>query len=103
MLAPASEYWFQEDPLLDFARHAAQAYPAVCGRLSTLTGVDLHYRQEGTLVAAATRADRETLHRLQQAQVRHGLSVERLNTRQARRLTPALAPRSDDDALSGAD
>jgi glycine oxidase len=103
MLAPASEYWFQEDPLLDFARYAAQAYPEVCARLSALTGVDLQYRQEGTLVAAATRADRETLHRLQDAQVRHGLSVASLSTREARRLEPALAPRLAGAFLSGAD
>lgn len=103
MLAPVSEYWFQEEPLLDLARHAAEAYPAVCGRLSALTGIDLHYRQDGTIVAAATRADRETLTRLQHAQVRHGLSVTSLSTREARHFEPALAPRLAGAFLSRAD
>lgn len=103
MLAPISEYWFQEEPLLDLARHAAHAYPQVCERLHALTGNDLHYRREGTIVAAGTRADRETLARLQQAQVRHGLSVTSLSTREARNLDPALAPRLAGAFLNAAD
>lgn len=103
MLAPVSEYWFQEEPLLDFARHAAQAHPDVCERLHTTTGIDLHHRQEGTIIAAATRADRETLSRLQKAQARHGLPVESLTTREARKLEPALAPGLAGTFLSSTD
>lgn len=102
MLAPVSEYWFQEELLLELALHAAQTYPQVTQRLRS-TGVDLHHRQEGTIVAAATRADQQTLARLQQAQARHGFPVESLTTRAARQLEPALAPRLAGAFFSSAD
>lgn len=103
MLAPVSEYWFQEDALLELALHAAQSYPALAKRLQKQTGIDLYHRQEGTIIAAATRADRETLTRLQEAQTRHGLPVESLTTRTARQLEPALAPRLAGAFLSTSD
>lgn len=103
MLAPVSEYWFQEEPLLEFARHAAQSYPSEAAKLHIHTGVDLHHRQDGIIVAAATRADRETLSRLQQAQMRHGLSVEQMTTRDVRKREPALAPRLAGAFISNTD
>jgi glycine oxidase len=92
MLAPVSELHYQEEQLLALTLESARLYPVFLQRLGR-TG----HQAAGTLVAAFDAADRSALEDLRQAQLAQGLRVERLSSREARRLEPALSP-----ALSGA-
>lgn len=103
MLAPVSEYWHREEELLALSLRAAELYPALLDRLGAATGIELHHRDEGTLVVAATAGDRELLAGLRQAQRAHRLEVGALTTREARRLEPALSPAIAGAFLSTAD
>ncbi|MGF9662813.1 glycine oxidase ThiO [Arthrobacter crystallopoietes] len=92
MLAPVSELCYQEEQLLALTLASARLYPDFLQGLGH-TG----HHTAGTLVAAFDAADRLALEDLRQAQLAQGLRVERLTSREARRLEPALSP-----ALSGA-
>jgi glycine oxidase len=92
MLAPVSELYYQEEQLLALTLASARLYPDFLQGLGH-TG----HQAAGTLVAAFDAADRLALEDLRQAQLAQGLRVERLTSREARRLEPALSP-----ALSGA-
>lgn len=93
MLAPAAEVVYQQDPLFPLMQAAGQWYPELVELVEMNTELPTGYRTEGTLVVAADRADAEHLNRLQEYQTAHGMAVERITTRQARSMEPALAPR----------
>lgn len=92
MLAPAAEVQFQQEPLFPLMLESARRYPSLVERLSQATDRPLGYRTEGTLVVAADRADAAHLTQLTDYQHTHGMRVDRIPVREARRLEPALAP-----------
>ncbi|WP_309081373.1 glycine oxidase ThiO [Zhihengliuella sp.] len=92
MLAPVSEFHYQEQELLGLTFASAAAYPAFARDLAEASGTDPGYRTRPTLVVGLDSADRTALADLAAAQRAHGLEVEDLGTREARRREPLLSP-----------
>ncbi len=90
MLAAISEVQYGQDRLYPLMLDSAAEYPAFLAELSTWTDLTTGYDTAGTLVAAADRGDRDALAQLAEVQHRHGMAVEELSGRAARRLEPAL-------------
>ncbi|MBC3185310.1 glycine oxidase ThiO [Corynebacterium sp. zg-331] len=97
MLAPVAEVQYRQEPLYPLMIESARLYPNLLRRVASATDLPLGYRNEGTLVVAADRADADHLRDLTAHQRAHAMTVEPLTLRQARRLEPALSP-----ALAGA-
>lgn len=93
MLAPAAEVVYQQDPLFPLMQAAGAWYPALVELVARNSDVPTGHQVQGTLVVAADRADAQHLNELLDYQVGHGMSVERVTTREARKDEPALSPR----------
>ena len=93
MLAPAAEVVYQQNPLFPLMQAAGQWYPELVELVAQHTDVPTGHQAHGTLVVAADRADAQHLSELMDYQVAHGMTVERITTRQARTQEPALSPR----------
>lgn len=91
MIAPASELHYREEHLLELTLDSARRYPELIASLSW-TGIDPGYRRTGTIVLAIDGADRQALADLQAVQSAHGLAVEQVPVRQARRIEPMIGP-----------
>ncbi|MEV0645164.1 glycine oxidase ThiO [Phytomonospora sp. NPDC050363] len=89
MLAPVSEAHFGEEPLLALSLESRSRWPDFAAEL----GVDLGYRESGTLLVGLDAGDRAELDRQHAFHHRLGLSAERLTPTAARRLEPLLSPR----------
>ncbi|STD37706.1 amino acid oxidase flavoprotein [Corynebacterium striatum] len=93
MLAPAAEVVYQQDPLFPLMQASGKWYPELIAAVAKHSDLDTGYRDEGTLVVAADRADSQHLSELMDYQNAHGMQVERITVRQARSLEPGLSPR----------
>jgi glycine oxidase len=93
LLAPVTEAHPGEEPLLALNLEAARHYESFVDELEALSGFPSGYRRSGTIVAARDRDDLEALEELYRFQVRLGLEVERLRSRELRELEPGLSPR----------
>ena len=93
MLAAVSEYHYQEEELLGLMLASAAAWP----EFASGVGGDCGYLRTPTLCVAGDAADRQAFADLRAVQEAHGLAVEPLSVREARRREPLLAP-----ALAGA-
>lgn len=91
MIAPASELHYREEHLLELTLDSALRYPAFIESLAW-TGVDPGYRNTGTLVLGLDGADRQALADLGTVQSAHGLAVEQMPVRDARRSEPMIGP-----------
>lgn len=92
MLAPVTEVRYGEEALLALNRASSEAYPDFAAELEETSGRATGYRRCGTLLVARGPDDNAELDRLLAFQQRLGLDVERLRSRECRRLEPALAP-----------
>lgn len=92
MLAPVTEVHFGEEPLLALNLESARRYPSFVERLEGEAGRSVAYLPCGTLAVAADADDHAALGRLYDFQRRLGLDVERLTSRECRRLEPSLSP-----------
>ncbi|GAA3709769.1 glycine oxidase ThiO [Zhihengliuella alba] len=92
MLAPVSEFHYQEQDLLQLTLVSAAAYPGFVRDLAAAGGTDPAYRRTPTMVVGLDSADRAALADLAAAQRANGLEVEHLGTREARRREPLLSP-----------
>lgn len=97
MLAPTAEVVYKQDPLFPLMRTAAEWYPELIALTARYTDLPTGYRTDGTLVVARDIADKTHLSELGEYQSRHGMAVDKLTVRQARKLEPALSP-----AINGA-
>lgn len=97
MLAPAAEVVYKQDPLFPLMIAAGKWYPELIELTRKYTDSPTGYRTDGTLVVAKDRADKTHLEELQVYQELHGMTTERITTREARKLEGALAP-----SISGA-
>ena len=97
MLAPAAEVVYKQDPLFPLMIAAGQWYPELIELTAKHTDKPTGYRTDGTIVVAKDRADKTHLEELQEYQELHGMTTERVTTREARKLEPALHP-----AIAGA-
>ena len=93
MLAPTAEVVYQQDPLFPLMRASGEWYPELIDLVASHTEVPTGYRDEGTFVVAADRADAQHLTELADYQSLHGMEVERITVREARRAEPLLSPR----------
>lgn len=91
MLAPVSEYHYQEEQLLKLTLASARLYPGFIKTLEDL-GKATGYLRTETLLIGIDAADRTALRDLYEIQTRHGLPVEPLTIRDARAREPLLAP-----------
>lgn len=92
MLAANVEAEPGEDMLLSLDLDSQRRWPAFATELSAVTGVDLGYRDEGTIVVAIDRDDAEALRFTYEFQKGLGLDIEWMTGGQARRLEPHLSP-----------
>jgi glycine oxidase len=97
MIAPASEAVFGQDALLGASLASARLWPGFAAELVHDSGRPVDLAEHGTLLVAADADDETVLARHARHLERQGCAVERLTSRVARRLEPALSPR-----LSGA-
>jgi glycine oxidase len=92
MLAPVTEVHYGERPLLGLNLAAADRWPAFAAEVEAAGGHPVGYRPGGTLAVARDADDNTALEDLYQFQLRCGLRVERLRSRECRQLEPGLAP-----------
>ena len=97
MLAPTAEVVYKQDPLFPLMRASAEWYPELIELTAKYTDLPTGYRTDGTLVVARDTADKTYLDELRDYQSRHGMAVDKLTVRQARKLELALSP-----AINGA-
>jgi len=93
MLAPVTEAHYGEEEVLALNLESASLYPAFVAELQDDTGMDVGYRDTGTLIVARDADDAAELHRLHDFQRRLGLDVESLDSAGCRELVPGLSPR----------
>jgi glycine oxidase len=93
MLAAGVESEPGEEALLPLARASQEIWPEFARDLEAASGIDVGYRNEGTLVVALTRDDAERLRFTFDLQRRLGLEIEWLAGAEARRREPYLSPR----------
>ncbi len=91
MLAPQAETE-ESGPFLDLCLESRALYPALADDLFAETGIDVWYRDEGTLLVAFDADESERLRTLAARQSRLGLAAEILAAEVARKEEPALSP-----------
>ena len=94
MLAPVTEVHYGERPLLGLNLAAAARWPGFAAEVEEASGQPVGYRPGGTLAVARDADDNAALEDLYRFQLRCGLEVERLRSRECRQLEPGLAPAS---------
>ena len=103
MLAPVTEVHYGERQLLALNLAAAARWPSFAAELEEAAGQPVGYRPGGTLAVARDADDNATLEDLYQFQLRCGLEVERLRSRECRQLEPGLAPSIRGGVLAAGD
>ena len=89
MLAPVGEAHYGEQDLLDLSLASRALWPGFAAEL----GVDVGYRETGSLIVALDAGDRAELDRRHAFYRGLGLPAERLTATATRRLEPLLSPR----------
>jgi glycine oxidase len=92
MLAAGLEAEPGEEKLYELTRLAQAQWPAFARELEAASGIDLGYRDEGTLVIALTRDEVEQLRFDYEFQTGQGVELEWLSGAEARRREPHLKP-----------
>lgn len=92
MLAPAAEHEPGSDPLLPLALESLRRWPGFRDGLQEASGLDIDYREDGTLVLAIGRDEVERLRFRYDLQRRSGVAAEWIAGTEVRRREPALRP-----------
>ena len=92
MLAPAAEHEPGSDPLLPLALDSLKRWPGFRDALEAASGLDIDYREDGTLVLAIGRDEVERLRFRYDLQRRSGVAAEWVAGTEVRRREPALRP-----------
>ncbi|ROO51845.1 glycine oxidase [Micromonospora sp. Llam0] len=100
MLAPVAESHFGEAELTRLLVDSASRWPAFAAELTAVTGQDIGYRVDGTLVVTLTGDDRREAERLWAYQQSLDLPITLLRATALRDREPALAPRVRSGALT---
>lgn len=93
MLAPTCETYAGEEDLQRLLTAAALRWPGFAAELTRTTGIDLGYRDEGTLLVALTDDDLREVHRLCDRYERAGLPASPESAARLREREPLLSPR----------
>jgi glycine oxidase len=99
MLAPVGEAGFGEAALTRLLVEGARRWPAFAAALSTATGMEIGYRDEGSLLVARTADDLAEVRRLCALHESLGLASTGLRSAELRQREPLLAPRVSGGAL----
>ncbi|MFV2018757.1 glycine oxidase ThiO [Micromonospora sp. LOL_023] len=99
MLAPVAESNFGETTLTRLLVDSAARWPGFAAELTAVTGHDIGYRTEGTLVVTLTADDRREAERLWAYQQSLDLPITLLRATALRDREPALSPRARGGAL----
>ncbi|MGQ7786201.1 glycine oxidase ThiO [Nesterenkonia sp. K-15-9-6] len=92
MLAPISEVQYGQDRLYPLMTASRAEYPAFLATLAAAVDAPTGWRENGTILLAADRSDRDAVARLVAVQQAHGMEVEPLTSSALRRREPGLAP-----------
>lgn len=92
MLAPTAEVKFGEGALLRLQQESLERFPDFVAAVEDASGVDVDYRDHGSLVVALEPDDAEALDRVWAYQRELGLDARRLGGGEARQFEPHLAP-----------
>lgn len=92
MLAPITEAWPGEEPLLDLGCASLDRWPEFASTLAADAGLPTGLRTEGTVVAATNAGDRAEVDEVAGFLTRLGRDVERMTGRELRRLEPSIGP-----------
>ena len=93
MLAPVAEAYFGEVALTRLLTASASRWPGFAAELAELTGADIGYRSDGTLVVGLTADDVAGAERLWSYQRELGLPITPLRPAELRTREPLLSPR----------
>lgn len=91
MIAPGGEAWHGETALLRLGLASARLWPSYARRLAAGSGVEVDFRDHGTVLAGQDRDDLRTLERTLGLLRAEGVRVHELDRRDLRRLEPTLA------------
>jgi glycine oxidase len=91
MLSPLAEA-DEPGPFLSLLLESRTLYPGLSAALLAETGIDVGYRDEGTLLVALTAGQEATLDARYRWQSAAGLPVERMTAGELREAEPALSP-----------
>jgi glycine oxidase len=93
MIAPTSETRAGEDALCDLLTRSARRWPDFAAELEQRAGIQIGYRDEGTLIVALTDDDMREVRRLCAGYQRAGQPVLSLTADELRAREPLLSPR----------
>lgn len=93
MLAASAEVGFEEFDLYRLCAESLSRWPAYASDLEEETGLDVDYRNEGSLIVAEDRDAAEALRRAYDFQREHGFNVEWHSRAEALDIEPFLSPR----------
>ncbi|MEM6289110.1 MAG: glycine oxidase ThiO [Bacteroidota bacterium] len=93
MLAPAAEIGFEELDLYALGRESLARWPSFAQAVEAASGLDVGYRDEGTLIVSDDRDTTVALRRLYRFQQEHDVPVEWLSGSEAADAEPLLSPR----------
>lgn len=93
MLAPDTEIGFEELELYNLNRESLRRWPAFAAAVEEASGMNVDYRDEGTLIVADDPDSTKQIRRLYEFQKEQGLGVEWLTGDEAREREPFIGPR----------
>jgi glycine oxidase len=91
MLAPQGET-VEPDTFFELCAASRDLYPNYIAEIEELSGQDLGYSHDGTLLVAIDEAECSELEKIYDAQSRRGLPIDRLAPEEIHRRVPGLSP-----------
>lgn len=92
MLAPDAEIQFEELDLYGLSRESLRRWPDFAREVEQAAGMEVDYRDDGTLIVADDRDSAEKIRRLYEFQREQGLQVDWMTGEEAREIEPFVAP-----------
>jgi len=94
MLAPVSEFGFENEDFLDFGQRSMEMFPRYLSELADDSGRVVRLDTRGTLVVGFHRDDTERIRRIYDFREHKGLPVVWMTGSEAREMEPLLSPRA---------
>ena len=94
MLAPVSEFGFENEDFLEFGRRSMEMFPRFLEELEADSGRAVALDTRGTMVVGFHRDDSERIRRIYNFRENRGLPVQWMTGSEARELEPLLSPKA---------
>jgi len=94
MLAPVSEFGFENEDFLDFGQRSMEVFPRFLDELAADGGGTVSMDTKGTIVVGFHRDDTERIRRIYRFRQDRGLPVKWMTGSEARELEPLLSPKA---------